>query len=220
MEIHQIKDRAFEANLYLIEGDRTVLVDAGTGMDVGNIVKSLERFVSLSSIDKIILTHRHYDHTGGAAELQRVTNAKVLASVDDAPPVANGDRSVGSWMFGQRFEPPEVEVLRYGERIDLGGCELEALHTPGHTIGSISLYDRKSGTIFTGDLVFAYGSVGRWDLATGNFKQLLESLKMVAGLNIKNLYPGHGPYVEGEGSEHLRMALEYLGYEDSEARYR
>ena len=79
--------------------------------------------------------------------------------------------------------------------------------TPGHTEGSICLLHGKSKTLFTGDTVFTGGSVGRWDLATGNYDQLVSSLEKLRKLDFENLYPGHGPYTEGDALEHVDLGL-------------
>jgi glyoxylase-like metal-dependent hydrolase (beta-lactamase superfamily II) len=109
------------------------------------------------------------------------------------------------------IEIPKLKVatFEYGERF--GDSGLELIHSPGHTIGSIVLYDRATKSLFSGDTVFANGGVGRWDLETGNLGQLRESITKIEELGLENLYPGHGPAIEGGASEHVRMSLDSLG---------
>jgi glyoxylase-like metal-dependent hydrolase (beta-lactamase superfamily II) len=79
--------------------------------------------------------------------------------------------------------------------------------TPGHSAGSISLYERETGSLFPGDVFFCNGGVGRWDLPSGNYEELKESIHRLAELEIINLYPGHDVYSEGDGNAHAEMAI-------------
>ena len=82
------------------------------------------------------------------------------------------------------------------------------MHTPGHTIGSMCLIGKNC--LFSGDTVFADGGVGRWDLDTGNYEQLLDSLEKLADIMVDDLYPGHGPSARGNAPDHLAMSLRAL----------
>ena len=104
------------------------------------------------------------------------------------------------------------KVVESSAQFDLGDATLEVLSTPGHTVGSICLFG-DDGSLFTGDTVFPYGGVGRFDLETGNFDQLVASVKSLNALGATDLYPGHGEPVLGEAAEHLQWALGTLeGY--------
>ena len=102
-----------------------------------------------------------------------------------------------------------ITALSEDDEIDLGGGEkLTVIHTPGHTVGSICLLGQ--GNLFSGDTVFADGGVGRWDLETGDYNQLLASVEKLAGMNFENLFPGHGLSVEGNAKVHLDLSLRHL----------
>ena len=92
---------------------------------------------------------------------------------------------------GKNFLPP-TKALEDKDKLKLKGLELEVLHTPGHTPGSICLYGDKR--LFSGDTLFA-GGVGRTDLPGGNFRQLKDSLehKILKLSDEVVVYPGHGP---------------------------
>lgn len=211
MQIHQIKDQAFEANAYLIECSIPILIDTGTGWDISRTLETIGRIVDPKRIETIILTHRHLDHVGGAEELSRIFGSVLYASVDDSPPLIQVDQvSTGARLFGKSFHPLPVRVLNYGAVINLGDGELDIIHTPGHTIGSISLLERNTKSLFSGDTIFANGSVGRWDFVTGDYYQLVQSIQKLRVLDVENLYPGHGPFVEGEGRDHIEMGLDFL----------
>jgi glyoxylase-like metal-dependent hydrolase (beta-lactamase superfamily II) len=115
----------------------------------------------------------------------------VLAHPKTAEMLRDADLCGASWL-GFDFEP--VAVTRYlndGDRVSVGGCELEVIHTPGHSPGSICLLGPEE--CFTGDLLFR-DAVGRWDLPGGDLVQLRASLLRLAERcdDALTLYPGHG----------------------------
>jgi len=82
--------------------------------------------------------------------------------------------------------------LKDGDIIDLGGTKLKVFVVPGHTPGGLALYDADSKTLFSGDTVFSAG-YGRYDLMGGDYSALKDSIARLAKLDVKELYPGHGP---------------------------
>ncbi|MEE8403197.1 MAG: MBL fold metallo-hydrolase, partial [Candidatus Hydrothermarchaeaceae archaeon] len=89
---------------------------------------------------------------------------------------------------------------------ELGDSILKVIHTPGHTIGSISLFLEDERALFSGDTLFTNGGFGRTDLG-GDAKMLLNSLERLKDVNFDMLYPGHEGVAEN-GKGHLQMALE------------
>ena len=88
--------------------------------------------------------------------------------------------------------PKKWQLVQEGEIIQFGQEKLEVIHTPGHTPGSISLYNKKEGVLFCGDLLFENG-VGRTDFFYSSSEKLENSLKKIFSLPPKTLiYPGHG----------------------------
>ncbi len=208
MEVHRIVDPSYDANLYLARAEEAILIDAGTGLGTDRVLEEIHKRMGDVHPGHFILTHRHVDHVGGARALSDVMGLTPRASPDDAPSLLRGDRrSTGATLFGIMLEPLKVEVIRYGEVLNLGGLELKILHTPGHTMGSICLLG-EDGSLFTGDTLFAYGGIGRWDLETGSLSDLFSSLKLLESLHVESLYPGHGPSIEGEAAKHISMAVE------------
>jgi len=213
MKVHFIMGEGFDANVFLIEAEKPILIDTGTGWNTAKAVRTIEQHIDPKEIDSIILTHRHIDHVGGAAELSHVCQAQLYASIDEAPPLIHGDKATtGATMFSIPFDKLDVSILRYDDEVDLGDAKLKIIHTPGHTMGSISLYHEETGSLFSGDTVFADGGVGRWDFETGSYRQLLASIEMLKDLGPRNLYPGHGPYVEKDATEHIKTSLKFLRY--------
>ncbi|MCD6108048.1 MAG: MBL fold metallo-hydrolase, partial [Thermoplasmata archaeon] len=68
----------------------------------------------------------------------------------------------------------------------------------------------ENGVLFSGDTVFTYGDFGRYDFPGGDFNQLVKSIKRLANLNVRNLYPGHGEHILKDGKNHILMALQNL----------
>lgn len=211
MKVHYLPGVGYDSNIYLLEDEDPIVVDTGTGMFADTTLEEIARIVPLKRIGRIVLTHSHMDHMGGAARLQRATGAKVYLHEAEALPFRAGDRQLTlQGMFGSRIEDFELEPLRTGERLRCGSTELEVLHTPGHSPGSIVLHDESSRSAIVGDTVFCDGGVGRWDLPGGDLAQLRRSIERLQGLNIENMYPGHGSYAEGDARQHLRLSAKYI----------
>ena len=206
--IEQLNGQGMESNAYLLLCERPVLIDVGTGANLERLERRLAAMLDGRRLRTLVLTHMHFDHTGGAAAVQESTGAKAYAHPPDDRALAEGDgRLTCSGWLGERQRPLRISPLKEGELIDCGSAKLEVLHTPGHTAGSICLLDRETGDLFSGDTVFTNGGVGRWDLPTGDHDQLLASLRRLSGLKLRGIYPGHGPYYEDDGKSHVEMGL-------------
>lgn len=211
MAVRCLAGMDFDSNVYLLTGEDPILVDAGTGMHHQEILRWLSSIVNKGKVNRIVLTHRHYDHTGGAAALARELGAEVLMHPLDAPAVREGDpRQTLSYMFGIHSQPVEVIELREGQVLSTGESNYEVIHTPGHTSGGISLYDKGSRVLIPGDTVFV-GGIGRWDLPSGNFEHLVGSVKKLLSLAPQEIYPGHGDISQSGATGILEEALKYLG---------
>jgi glyoxylase-like metal-dependent hydrolase (beta-lactamase superfamily II) len=211
MKVHYLAGVGYDSNVYLLEDEDPIVVDTGTGMYADTILEELSRIVPLKKVGRIVLTHCHYDHLGGAAEFQKATGAKVYLHEAEAIPIMAGDSSLAiSGMFGEKLKQLKLEPLKTGQKLKCGSSELEVLHTPGHSPGSIVLHDKKSRSAIVGDTVFCDGGVGRWDMPGGDLGQLISSLKRLGELELKNMYPGHGSYAEGDAPMHLRLAAKYI----------
>jgi len=201
----------YDCNIYLIEGE--VLVDSGTGHTHNVFIDWLKERTEVRDIHTLLLTHRHYDHSGGAADILRETGATAYIHEADAPPVMNGDVvTTGARTFRGDQIPIDVVQINEDHVIDINGHLFRVLYTPGHTVGSISLYNEDSQILFPGDTIFANGGVGRWDLTTGDHGALKKSISTLAGLAIRDLYPGHDVVVKGDGKRHALLALESINH--------
>ncbi|MDI6819625.1 MAG: MBL fold metallo-hydrolase [Candidatus Hodarchaeaceae archaeon] len=205
--MHSIGGFGFDSNIYLIIDETVALIDAGTGMNFESVKRNLADFnLKPGDIELIINTHCHFDHAGGDRDFV-AAGCEVSIHELEAELLRKGDQTITlAGGFGGRLGPMEVaRELREGDRIKLGKLKLEVLHTPGHTLGSICLYEPKQRLLFSGDTVFCEG-IGRVDLPTGDAAAMLKSLRRLARLEVQKLLPGHGPVVEESADMHVRMA--------------
>lgn len=202
----------FDSNIYVLIGsDKTALIDTGTGFQVDKTIASLKEVLKGRGLDYIILTHRHYDHVGGLSGLIKEFSPRVYAGEYDAIPLRKGDsESTLGTKFGGHIDPMDVVSLKEGDKIALGGHTLVTIDTPGHTIGSICLFDEVTGALFTGDTVFVDG-VGNTIHPTGSLDQEKQSLKKLLNFDFNGFYPGHGPALDIGGKEQIERGLCILG---------
>ncbi|MGW0882765.1 MBL fold metallo-hydrolase [Streptomyces sp. NPDC002671] len=204
------------------DGVELTLIDAGTlgaGRAVAAAVTALGH--APGDVRRIVLTHFHEDHAGGAGEFAALSGAEVVAHHLDAPFI-RGERPGPPPLFedwelpihaqaarhlpvGEPVRPPRVTPVSDGEVLGFGGGA-RVIHVPGHTDGSIALFLPDDGVLFTGDTVAASpvdGSVmpGVFNL---NKPQLLASLRRLADLEAEVACFGHGEPVLSGASAALR----------------
>jgi hydroxyacylglutathione hydrolase len=138
----------------------------------------------------IVSSHGHWDHIGDNAAVAEHTGADVAAHPLDHDRLIHP--RVGSAPFDIPPSVPAVDLAEGGE-VRFGAIRLQVLHTPGHTEGSVCLYDTDEGLLFSGDTLFA-GGWGRVDLPGGDPDAMVESLGRFLELeDAVRVYPGHGP---------------------------
>jgi hydroxyacylglutathione hydrolase len=168
--------------------DRALIVDPGDEAD--KLLGAIERLGV--TLDGILLTHTHFDHVGAVAAVARATGAEVWVPEKEAFVLADINSFVPWPGFGP-FESYEAEhTLQGGERLELGGFEIDVLSTPGHSPGHVTFSIPYEQAVFSGDVLFQ-GSVGRTDLPGGDWGTLLESIRtLVETLPAETaVYPGH-----------------------------
>ncbi len=137
----------------------------------------------------ILITHSHWDHLGGVADLAEGTGAKVYMPSLEAPVLARPK----DWYPDVSLRPYEADVLLEGaETIELAGITFETIQVPGHSPGHIAYH--ADGALFSGDVLFA-GSVGRTDIPYGDSEALVESIRSLMERFPPEtiVYSGHGP---------------------------
>jgi glyoxylase-like metal-dependent hydrolase (beta-lactamase superfamily II) len=142
-------------------------------------------------IQKIILTHGHFDHISAAKDIQDYTGAEIIAYVDEKIVIENDSYSLGYYM-GDSYKRPKVDAfVSENDIISCGRLSFKVIHTPGHTMGGMCLLIDNS--LFSGDTIFKY-YIGRCDHPTGMLHQLTTSIltKVFALPDDTIIYPGHG----------------------------
>ena len=195
------------SNAFLLKGERNVLIDASDEANSKFLVESLKELsLKPEEISHILFTHGHADHFSGAKPFK---NAEMMMHEFDAKRVNAKDAEfAASSMLGTKFFPKISSLLVPGQKLSLGKFELEVLHTPGHTAGSVSFLERKLSILFSGDLLFKTG-VGRFDLPSGSKEDLLKSVKSLQNIDFELLLPGHGP-VSATAKDSVEQALKAL----------
>lgn len=189
------------AHVYVLLGDRPALVDAGMPESAAAVRDGL-RALGLESGDVtlVLLTHEHADHAGGAGAFPK---ALVAAHPLAAAKLRHGDRRATH--AEAATTEPELE-LDDRSLVHAGGLALRVLHTPGHTSGSVCLYEESRGLLFTGDTAFARGTLTGL-FASGSRGDHVASLQRLLGLPARLLLPGHGQVSEDPRGD-LALALE------------
>ncbi|NUC71317.1 MBL fold metallo-hydrolase [Haloterrigena sp. SYSU A558-1] len=178
--------QAFTSNVFLVDGERTVLVDAGANFDVVAAVR--ER---VDDLNAVVLTHTHRDHVGN---LEAVTDAF----------------DVDAWGYDTAIDGVD-RAIADEETVRLGDHEYVALHTPGHKNDHLCFYAERPGVLFAGDLIFQNGSFGRTDLEEGDRETLIESIDRVRERidpDLEEMHTGHGPSVTSDPYDHVELSAQ------------
>jgi len=191
LEIIPIPNGGFAENCYLVfdpDAPDTVLVDPGEEAD---------RFLAEAAgrsrqITAIWLTHAHLDHILGVAAIREATGAPIFLHAQDQRLYRELPQQ--GFLLGVRVTapPPADRGLEHGQRLRIGGAEVEVRHAPGHSPGHVCFV--APGVVLCGDVLFA-GSIGRTDLPGGDFETLIASIRreLLSLPDETIVYPGHGP---------------------------
>ena len=190
----------YDSNYYLI--DDNILVDTGAGHNKDYLFSKIrQNGVDPENIEMVVNTHCHFDHIGGN---HFFPDAKIAIHKLDAISIKNKDTLGTSLNVFDIEGNCRVDIeLEEGDKI----ADFEVIHTPGHTKGGICLWDGEN--LISGDTIFAGGGVGRMDIG-GSYTDMKNSVEKLMKLDVKNIYPGHGPIVERNGKEHIKMSYSYL----------
>jgi hydroxyacylglutathione hydrolase len=183
----------FQQNCSLVWNDDTqigAVVDPGGDVDV--ILQAIEK--SKVTVEKILLTHGHIDHAGGAAELRDRLKVGIEGPhTEDAFLLADLPKKGVEYGYEARAFTPD-RWLKEGDKVTVGALAFDILECPGHTPGSVVFFNSAHRFCFMGDVLFQ-GSVGRTDFPRGSHETLIASIRdklLPLGDDVAFI-PGHGP---------------------------
>ena len=198
----------WDAHVYLLDGgEELALVDAGCGQrdSIDRIlINVVADGLDPARITRLLVTHWHPDHAGGAAGLRQRLGLSVHAPAAEQATIEAG---------AEALPPCPVDVpLAHEAEISVGTLRVRAIQVPGHSPGSICyLLDLPSGrALFTGDVVFMNGVLGLLNHPDSHLEQYRESFHRLLGLEIDLLLPGHMLFFVRGGQRHLDRAAEAL----------
>lgn len=195
VKLHILPAGPIQTNAYLLtasERGEAVLIDAP-----GDVWREAAAILQEEKckLTELWLTHGHWDHMQGAAEVVRASGARVLAHADDREMIETPE--IMERFMGEELNLEAVKVDRWigqGEKLEALGLDVEVRHVPGHCPGNVLFYFARAGAAFVGDALFN-GSIGRTDLPGGDFAVLEKSIREQIYTLPENtvVFPGHGP---------------------------
>jgi hydroxyacylglutathione hydrolase len=214
-----------DCNVYLIDGGGPLaLIDSGGGRGIEQILANIKREgIDPSMIKYLVLTHCHFDHSSGSQELKNMTGCEVCiheseaSAMEKADPDLTGKNSILplyssalSGLGSYNTTPCQVDrSLTDGDVIDVGKYSLSIIHTPGHSMGSITMQTIIGGrnALFTGDSLFTDLQTPFMNMPGSSLPLYADSIKKLADTNrvvpIDALLPGHRGFTVSNGQNHL-----------------
>lgn len=197
MNIKSFIFNMFGVNTYLMWDDASrevAIIDPGMITPAEKCL--IDSFIQENNLTPkyLINTHFHIDHTFGIDHIKTKYNLPVMGNVEDEFLSENIDSQAR--LFGLPAISQSIKIEQHindGDTITIGNELIKLIHVPGHSPGSIVIYAPQSGFIISGDVLFK-NSIGRTDLAKGNYQQLISGItkKLLSLPKETIVYPGHG----------------------------
>ncbi|MDR1809025.1 MAG: MBL fold metallo-hydrolase [Prevotella sp.] len=197
MEIKVFEFNPVAVNTYIIydETGECAIIDAGCFSS--DEERTLLNYIldKQLSVKYLLNTHLHFDHAWGNVFVKEQFGLKTCAHKADQFLLDNMRGQTRLFGFNPPDELPEIGIyLNEGDTVRFGKQELSVIHVPGHSPGSIVFYSKEANAVFVGDVLFRF-SIGRTDLAGGDYRQLIDGIwqKLFTLPPETVVYPGHGP---------------------------
>lgn len=210
----QIKTYAFNPfleNTYLIYDETNSCIILDPGCYFAEEQKELTDFIENNRLrpEYIVHSHGHVDHILGTNFLRDHYNIQAIMHQDDLE-ILRRSKDFGEMIGIEIEQPRDPEIfVKEGEQITFGNTAFDILHLPGHSPGSIGLYNKEAQVIFAGDVLFRRG-IGRTDLMGGDHSTLLNNIKSKLFVldDTTTVYPGHGEHttIKEEKAENTMLA--------------
>lgn len=209
-----------DCNVYLLESNgELALIDSGTGESVEHILSYIESIgYSIQQLKKVILTHIHADHAGGASELKKRTGAEVYVHEGAAEILASGDENAIDLTTAKKsgFYPPDYifkaceadHLLKNGALFNVGFLTVKVVETPGHSKFDLSfiISGEEETYLFSGDTVLFGGKISMINTSDFNLQDLSSSVNKLTNYSCDLLLPGHNQPALRNGHEHIAEA--------------
>jgi glyoxylase-like metal-dependent hydrolase (beta-lactamase superfamily II) len=183
--------RMYTSNAYFIRGDWNKIKDVNAMIDVGRDPEVIEQIEKLPTglgkkrLERVVLTHSHYDHVGMLEQIKQCFNPEILAM---SPHISGVDH-----------------ILEDGDEFQIGDSQFQILHCPGHSSDSICLLCGEKGVLFSGDTPLRIQDRhGVYDM------RFVQALQRIAQTELQVIYPGHGPAITNNCQRILNMSLDNL----------
>jgi glyoxylase-like metal-dependent hydrolase (beta-lactamase superfamily II) len=213
---------SLDCNIYLINGGTELaLIDAGVGIEPDLIFENIARDgYDLSKLRYLLITHAHYDHSGGASKLRDRFSLKVVGSpltkqwLESADAVSIGfaqAQAAGLYPVDLSLVPCSIDlVMNDKDRLQIGNLHVQCISTPGHSGGHISYLLEEDRALFSGDCIFAGGKIILQNLGDCTLSDSVSSLKKLSNFEINMLFPSHGLFAINRGQRHIDKANRQL----------
>ena len=225
-----------DCHVYLLDGgSELALIDTGVGRDTPAIAAQIEAAgFDPRDISKIFVTHLHLDHAGGAAELQQLCGAEIIASQDVAGWLEAGDeeaaslvaaRQTGMYPLENRLRPvASATAAADGDVSNVGSLTVTVVKADGHSRGHLAfLIDdcanregsaKRDATahcaLFSGDALFFGGRIVLQNIWDCSLEESIATVKRIAELEFTQLFPGHGSFSLQDGKRHVDAAMSHI----------
>ncbi len=210
--VKQFAFNPFQVNTYILSDSTGECAIIDPGMNDPLEEEEFSSYIKAQGLKPVLLlnTHTHIDHIAGNDYVQKTYHLPLHAHVESE--VFLREAMTHATIFGINLKKvtPIKHFLSEGEQIAFGNTILQILYTPGHAAGSVCFYAPESNFVISGDVLF-YQSIGRTDLATGDYDLLQESIwkKLFTLPDSTLVYPGHGRHttIGAEKSDNPFVAI-------------